>query len=704
MIQKLSLIACILSCVSILQAACTDEVVQYGGHYYSITNTRMTFNEAKQAAENSNGYLAIPNSEAENNFIKNLIGGNRTAWIGIHDPNKMTNYCYPGTECAYDASRFRDINNNVLSYANWNSYEPNNYVYIEDVQNGTPMVSPLGEHWVAMFGNSGKWADTGNHMQVSPKIMHFAVFEFDTKPDCYFEDGSNIYEFEEVFCNTAIYDTQTQGLIQGVTHECQEDQFGTYYCPEQLAECSDHWEYDDGSSLIGYGSYTDYTNRTFTCPANGYLLSRSDHDACSYCYDLMRHDVHCNLDGSLNVHVYTIYKSNGALAYDIFNKRIASTQIHLNQASTYLGNYGNGCNFPFYYRRTCNASAGQCTHYISLSGSTCNGRDYTTSSTNPIPAVCTNGYTATSGAEAVNGECKKTVNYTYYDYICSNDLNEYGNEYIISDTGGDCGGTGLEGGSCNSATPPEDNCKRLNYMCQEAPDRKCASVDGSMQCSPFPCINSDAIQDNTAAFNANQQNNDGWNENGGCDGQIYIFAGDGARCISWELGGITDCCGDSDRLLGLSSCKSSEKMLAEKRESKMCHYVGEFCSKEVELGFDDVCVQESEAHCCYNSMLARIINVGAKAQLGLTFGTPESPDCRGFTPEEFQRIDLSQIDLSEFIRDIRNDANVVAGSNTANRVDSDQVIQEQLHENINNATINMGNNIGTRLDNHFEGL
>lgn len=241
-------------------------------------------------------------------------------------------------------------------------------------------------------------------------------------------------------------------------------------------------------------------------------------------------------------------------------------------------------------------------------------------------------------------------------------------------------------------------------MCQEAPDRKCASVDGSMQCSPFPCINSDAIQDNTAAFNANQQNNDGWNENGGCDGQIYIFAGDGARCISWELGGITDCCGDSDRLLGLSSCKSSEKMLAEKRESKMCHYVGEFCSKEVELGFDDVCVQESEAHCCYNSMLARIINVGAKAQLGLTFGTPESPDCRGFTPEEFQRIDLSQIDLSEFIRDIRNDANVVAGSNTANRVDSDQVIQEQLHENINNATINMGNNIGTRLDNHFEGL
>lgn len=447
MIQKLSLIACILSCVSILQAACTDEVVQYGGHYYSITNTRMTFNEAKQAAENSNGYLAIPNSEAENNFIKNLIGGNRTAWIGIHDPNKMTNYCYPGTECAYDASRFRDINNNVLSYANWNSYEPNNYVYIEDVQNGTPMVSPLGEHWVAMFGNSGKWADTGNHMQVSPKIMHFAVFEFDTKPDCYFEDGSNIYEFEEVFCNTAIYDTQTQGLIQGVTHECQEDQFGTYYCPEQLAECSDHWEYDDGSSLIGYGSYTDYTNRTFTCPANGYLLSRSDHDACSYCYDLMRHDVHCNLDGSLNVHVYTIYKSNGALAYDMFNKRIASTQIHLNQASTYLGNYGNGCNFPFYYRRTCNASAGQCTHYISLSGSTCNGRDYTTSSTNPIPAVCTNGYTATSGAEAVNGECKKTVNYTYYDYICSNDLNEYGNEYIISDTGGDCGGTGLEGGA-----------------------------------------------------------------------------------------------------------------------------------------------------------------------------------------------------------------------------------------------------------------
>jgi conjugal transfer mating pair stabilization protein TraN len=39
-----------------------------------------------------------------------------------------------------------------------------------------------------------------------------------------------------------------------------------------------------------------------------------------------------------------------------------------------------------------------------------------------------------------------------------------------------------------------------------------------------------------------------------------------------------------------------------------------------------------------------------------SWGGPESPNCRGFTPEEFQMLDFSRIDLSEWYGDIETKA------------------------------------------------
>lgn len=64
------------------------------------------------------------------------------------------------------------------------------------------------------------------------------------------------------------------------------------------------------------------------------------------------------------------------------------------------------------------------------------------------------------------------------------------------------------------------------------------------------------------------------------------------------------------------------------------------------------CLQEKQIECCFASKLARIINEQGRPQLGIGWGTPESPDCRGLSPEEFQSIDFSQIDLSEYIDDM----------------------------------------------------
>jgi len=65
-----------------------------------------------------------------------------------------------------------------------------------------------------------------------------------------------------------------------------------------------------------------------------------------------------------------------------------------------------------------------------------------------------------------------------------------------------------------------------------------------------------------------------------------------------------------------------------------------------------VCLQDKQIECCFASKLARIINQQARPQLSLNFGTPSNPDCRGLSVEEFQSIDFSQIDLSEYIDDI----------------------------------------------------
>tara|TARA_Y100001970_G_C14259901_1_gene879397 strand:- start:13346 stop:15049 length:1704 start_codon:yes stop_codon:yes gene_type:complete len=79
-----------------------------------------------------------------------------------------------------------------------------------------------------------------------------------------------------------------------------------------------------------------------------------------------------------------------------------------------------------------------------------------------------------------------------------------------------------------------------------------------------------------------------------------------------------------------------------------CATVGTRC---VESLFG-TCLQEKQIECCFASKLARIINEQGRPQLGIGWGSPEAPDCRGLSPEEFQSIDFSQIDLSEYIDDM----------------------------------------------------
>lgn len=101
------------------------------------------------------------------------------------------------------------------------------------------------------------------------------------------------------------------------------------------------------------------------------------------------------------------------------------------------------------------------------------------------------------------------------------------------------------------------------------------------------------------------------------------------------------------------ACNSTEVLVAVKRDHRLCHYVGEYCSRKINLLLAKICVQHKETYCCFNSKLARIINEGARTQLTeLNWGSPENPSCLGISIDQFQALDLSRIDFSEFYADI----------------------------------------------------
>jgi len=110
----------------------------------------------------------------------------------------------------------------------------------------------------------------------------------------------------------------------------------------------------------------------------------------------------------------------------------------------------------------------------------------------------------------------------------------------------------------------------------------------------------------------------------------------------------------------LQGCDSQDMETGMLRGSGMCHEIGSYCSSKI-LG---ICVQKSRGHCCFNTKLGRIIQEQGRPQLrsfnGVGWGTAKKPYCRGFTPEEFQALDFSKMDLSEYYSDIeaRAQANI----------------------------------------------
>ena len=102
-------------------------------------------------------------------------------------------------------------------------------------------------------------------------------------------------------------------------------------------------------------------------------------------------------------------------------------------------------------------------------------------------------------------------------------------------------------------------------------------------------------------------------------------------------------------VLSMMSCNEEEGKLAMKEGAKLCHPIGTWCSSCIRNLFGCVaCIEQTTSKCCFNSMLARIVNEQGRTQIGKGWGGAESPDCTGFTIAQLQTLNFAAMDLTEF--------------------------------------------------------
>lgn len=201
---------------------------------------------------------------------------------------------------------------------------------------------------------------------------------------------------------------------------------------------------------------------------------------------------------------------------------------------------------------------------------------------------------------------------------------------------------------------------------------------GNYTCTPTATSGGGTIENTDTTQGQNDKTANGtYDATGNCVGQIYIFNGKDMRCRPPGMQtGYSDCCTKTDAWLGLKQCDTNEQALGKARVASgtgdgYCHYIGDYCAEEWNLGLTKICVQKRNTYCCFNGLLARIIQEQGRPQLGIDWGGPESPNCRGFTPDEFQKLDFSKFNLTEFTDKALKDAQQNINKNVGPQINSE---------------------------------
>lgn len=150
------------------------------------------------------------------------------------------------------------------------------------------------------------------------------------------------------------------------------------------------------------------------------------------------------------------------------------------------------------------------------------------------------------------------------------------------------------------------------------------------------------------------------------DINVRAFTGRGQTCRKAAVG-FNNCCKSSGwgSDVGLASCNSEEKALGQAKERLLTIDVGEYCSKKV-LG---ACLEKKRSYCVFDSKLAQIVQQqGRQWQLGVGFGSAESPDCSGINVAQLQALDFNRMDFKNFYADLQSDTSIPDGNKLLDHV------------------------------------
>lgn len=195
--------------------------------------------------------------------------------------------------------------------------------------------------------------------------------------------------------------------------------------------------------------------------------------------------------------------------------------------------------------------------------------------------------------------------------------------------------------SCKRWIPTVTESETVRYGLEEKD-----GIEG-LVCEGIPCIEGNCIDksyemDTDMVSSVAQL---GALSQGKSDGVNFkIFEGLARHC-SKKPSGYQSCCQVFPKGWGKNlgaKCSKDEEILADKRQKNLCIYVGKASSKTA-----GITTVTKHHYCCFSNILEKIVQVQARKQLGLNFGSSSNTNCRGLTLAELSKVDFSKMDFSE---------------------------------------------------------
>jgi conjugal transfer mating pair stabilization protein TraN len=170
------------------------------------------------------------------------------------------------------------------------------------------------------------------------------------------------------------------------------------------------------------------------------------------------------------------------------------------------------------------------------------------------------------------------------------------------------------------------------------------------------------------------------------DLNFRIFGGFGDHC-SKKATLYTNCCTTSLKGWGTNlgaKCSKDEKDLIDKRQKNRCVYVGK--ENKQTMGVTTIVKHH---WCCFGSLFNKVVQLQARKQLGISFGSGGKTDCRGLTLQEIMNLDFSKMDFSEFFVDIVKQMKIPNVGDISARVNGSLPNVRKYDGNPNNKKNNM---------------